>query len=35
MRAAEANLHSAWALIGVATANQFPQITLTAGIDTQ
>ncbi|MFO1085300.1 MAG: efflux transporter outer membrane subunit [Reyranellaceae bacterium] len=32
VRAAEANLHSASALVGVATANQFPQITLTAGI---
>jgi NodT family efflux transporter outer membrane factor (OMF) lipoprotein len=35
VRAAEANLHSASALVGVATANQFPNITLTAGISTQ
>lgn len=32
IRAAEANLHSASALVGVAIANQYPQITLTAGI---
>jgi NodT family efflux transporter outer membrane factor (OMF) lipoprotein len=31
IRAAEANLHSASAQLGVATANQFPQITLNAG----
>jgi|HubBroStandDraft_2_1064218.scaffolds.fasta_scaffold75357_2 NodT family efflux transporter outer membrane factor (OMF) lipoprotein len=31
IRAAEANLHSASAQVGVATANQFPQITLNAG----
>jgi NodT family efflux transporter outer membrane factor (OMF) lipoprotein len=35
VRAAEANLHSAGALVGVATANQFPQITLSAGINTE
>jgi NodT family efflux transporter outer membrane factor (OMF) lipoprotein len=35
VRAAEANLHSASALVGVATANQLPQLTLTAGINTQ
>ena len=35
VRAAEANLHSASALVGVAIANQFPNITLNAGIDTQ
>jgi len=35
VRAAEANLHSAGALVGVAIANQFPQITLSAGINTQ
>jgi NodT family efflux transporter outer membrane factor (OMF) lipoprotein len=35
VRAAEANLHSASALVGVAIANQFPNITLTAGINTQ
>ena len=35
VRAAEANLHSASALVGVATANQLPQITLTAGVNTQ
>jgi NodT family efflux transporter outer membrane factor (OMF) lipoprotein len=35
VRAAEANLHSANALVGVATANQFPNITLNAGIATQ
>ena len=35
VRAAEANLHSASALVGVATANQFPNITLNAGIATQ
>jgi NodT family efflux transporter outer membrane factor (OMF) lipoprotein len=32
IRAAEANLHSAGAQLGVAIANQFPQVTLTAGI---
>src|SRR5205085_3414155 len=35
VRAAEANLHSASALVGVAVANQFPNITLNAGIATQ
>ena len=35
IRAAEANLHSASAAVGVAIANQFPQITLTAGVSTQ
>lgn len=35
VRAAEANLHSAAAQVGVAVANQFPQITLSAGINTQ
>lgn len=35
VRAAEANLHSASALVGVAIANQFPNITLNAGISTQ
>jgi NodT family efflux transporter outer membrane factor (OMF) lipoprotein len=35
VRAAEANLHSASALVGVAIANQFPNITLNAGINTQ
>ncbi|HTR84439.1 MAG TPA: efflux transporter outer membrane subunit [Reyranella sp.] len=35
VRAAEANLHSASALVGVAIANQFPQITLNAGVNTQ
>jgi len=35
VRAAESNLHSASALVGVAIANQFPDITLTAGISTQ
>jgi NodT family efflux transporter outer membrane factor (OMF) lipoprotein len=35
VRAAEANLHSAGALVGVAIANQFPQITLSAGINTE
>ena len=35
VRAAEANLHSASALVGVAIANQLPQITLTANINTQ
>ena len=34
VRAAEANLHSAGALIGVATANQLPQITLAVGFGT-
>ena len=32
VRAAEASLHSASALVGVAIANQLPQITLSAGI---
>lgn len=35
VRAAESNLHSASALVGVATANQFPQITLSAGVNSQ
>jgi NodT family efflux transporter outer membrane factor (OMF) lipoprotein len=35
VRAAESNLHSASAQVGVATANQFPNITLNAGIATQ
>ena len=35
VRAAEANLHSSSALVGVATANQFPNITLNASIGTQ
>jgi NodT family efflux transporter outer membrane factor (OMF) lipoprotein len=35
VRAAEANLHSANALVGVATANQFPNITLNSGMATQ
>ncbi len=35
VRAAEANLHSSSALVGVATANQFPNITLNASIATQ
>jgi outer membrane protein TolC len=35
VRAAEANLHSASALLGVATANQFPNIALSANIGTQ
>ena len=35
VRAAEANLHSSSALVGVAVANQFPQITLSAGVNTQ
>jgi NodT family efflux transporter outer membrane factor (OMF) lipoprotein len=35
VRAAEANLHSAGALVGVAIANQFPQITLSAGVNTE
>jgi len=35
VRAAEANLHSASALVGVAIANQFPNIVITAGINTQ
>jgi len=34
VRAAEANLHSASALVGVATANQFPNITLSLGLNT-
>lgn len=32
IRAAEASLHAASAQVGVATANQFPQLTLTAGL---
>ena len=32
VRAAEANIHSASALVGVAAANQLPQITLNAGV---
>jgi len=35
VRAAEANLHSASALVGVATANQLPNITLNLGLNTQ
>jgi NodT family efflux transporter outer membrane factor (OMF) lipoprotein len=35
VRAAEANLHSASALVGVAISNQLPQITLSAGVNTQ
>ena len=35
VRAAEANLHSASAQVGVAIANQFPNITLNSGIATQ
>src|SRR5262249_52308487 len=35
VRAAEANLHSASALVGVAVANQLPNITLNVGINTQ
>jgi len=35
VRAAESNLHSASALLGVAIANQFPQITISAGINSQ
>jgi NodT family efflux transporter outer membrane factor (OMF) lipoprotein len=35
VRAAEANLHSSSALVGVAVSNQLPQITLSAGINTQ
>jgi NodT family efflux transporter outer membrane factor (OMF) lipoprotein len=35
VRAAESNLHSASALVGVATANQFPNLTLNAGVATQ
>ena len=34
IRSAEANLHSASAAVGVAIANQFPQITLSAGFNT-
>ena len=34
VRASEAALHSASAQVGVATANQFPQITLSAGVNT-
>jgi NodT family efflux transporter outer membrane factor (OMF) lipoprotein len=35
VRAAEANLHSASALVGVATSNQLPQITISVGVNTQ
>lgn len=35
VRAAEANLHSASAQVGVAISNQLPQITLSAGVNTQ
>ena len=35
VRAAEANLHSASALVGVAVANQFPNVALNANIATQ
>jgi NodT family efflux transporter outer membrane factor (OMF) lipoprotein len=35
VRAAEANLHSASAVVGVATANQFPNLTLNFGLNTQ
>ncbi len=35
VRAAEANLHSSSALVGVSIANQLPQITLGAGINSQ
>jgi NodT family efflux transporter outer membrane factor (OMF) lipoprotein len=35
VRAAEANLHSAGALVGVATANQLPNITLSLGLNSQ
>jgi NodT family efflux transporter outer membrane factor (OMF) lipoprotein len=35
VRAAEANLHSSSALVGVAVANQFPQVTLNAAINSQ
>lgn len=35
VRAAEANLHSSSAQVGVAIANQFPNIVLNAGINTQ
>jgi NodT family efflux transporter outer membrane factor (OMF) lipoprotein len=35
VRAAEANLHSASAAVGVAIANQFPNVTLNASIGTQ
>jgi NodT family efflux transporter outer membrane factor (OMF) lipoprotein len=35
VRAAESNLHSSSALVGVAIANQFPNITLNASIGTQ
>jgi NodT family efflux transporter outer membrane factor (OMF) lipoprotein len=35
VRAAEANLHSAGALVGVATANQLPQITISVGVNSQ
>jgi NodT family efflux transporter outer membrane factor (OMF) lipoprotein len=35
VRAAESNLHSASALVGVAIANQFPNVTLNASIGTQ
>jgi len=35
VRAAESNLHSASALVGVAISNQLPQITLNAGVNSQ
>ncbi len=35
VRAAESNLHSASAQVGVATANQFPNITLSSSVATQ
>jgi NodT family efflux transporter outer membrane factor (OMF) lipoprotein len=35
VRAAESSLHSASAQVGVATANQFPQITLSVGLSSQ
>lgn len=35
VRASEANLHSAGALVGVAIANQLPQITLSFGVSSQ
>ncbi|CAN5919990.1 efflux transporter outer membrane subunit [soil metagenome] len=35
VRAAEANLHSAGALVGVAIANQLPQITISLGVSSQ
>ncbi|MBS0541396.1 MAG: efflux transporter outer membrane subunit [Proteobacteria bacterium] len=35
VRAAEANIHAASALVGVAVANQLPQLTLNAGVGSQ